>query len=73
MLMNLKLIILPGAFALAVACSGCSSDPSSAATNGPSIENPAAALPDSIIPGVGTAGNGGGVSGGGAGAAVSHD
>ena len=70
--MNFKLIVLPAA-AVALACSGCASNPSSAATNGPSIENPSAALPDSIIPGVGTAGNGGGVSGGGEGAAVSND
>ncbi len=51
---------------------GCTTDDPSAGAAGPGVENPAAAAPNSIIPAVGTSGNGGGISGGGGGVAGGH-
>ena len=59
-------------YALALGLAGCATDYPADATAGPGIETPAAATSNNVIPAIGTAGNGGGISGGGAGSAVSH-
>ena len=64
-----RLFVVPAVLILGPV--GCSTDPASSAA-GPGVENPAAAGSNSIVPAIGTAGNGGGTTGGGAGAAVSH-
>lgn len=62
---SLRLWLIAAALLILLPCAGCSNGDPASISNNPGVENPAAAAPNSIMPGVGTAGNGGGVTGGG--------